>query len=68
MTAAELAANIGRTVQVQYGPMWFDAIVLDTRQVFNRVDYKLRPLQGSGGGWVSSDRCRVLLEVEMKNL
>jgi len=38
------------------GPLKFAVQVLDSRQVFSRVDCLVTPLHGAGQQWVSTDR------------
>ena len=36
--------------------LYIDVEILDIGRVWNRIDYLVRPVQGSGEKWVSSDR------------
>jgi len=55
-TVSVLAAMIGRTVSVEtpWSGLEFSATILDSRQVFGRTDYLIRPTDGKGEAWVSS--------------
>jgi hypothetical protein len=60
MTAKEMMTDIGKTAT--FSPLmgiFFDVTIADVRKVFNRVDYLVDPVSGSGNSWVSADRVRI---------
>ena len=60
MTVREMAALVGRRADLlSVGLLTFTVEVRDVRRVFNRVDYLVGPVAGSGEVWVSSDRCTI---------
>lgn len=56
MTAGNLAAYIGCTANLAVGELIIAVEILDARKVWNRTDYLVRPIAGSGQQWVSADR------------
>lgn len=48
---------VGKTVAWLTCGMAISCRVIDARCVFNRVDYLITPLQGTGRKWVSQDAC-----------
>lgn len=60
MTAAQLIAHIGRT-GLWYAPqpalrdgLRFRVTVIDARQVFGRLDYRIQPIAGQGAAWIEA--------------
>ena len=56
MTATKLAAHVGRVVLLRASGLDVEVMVLDARQVFDRVDLLVTPTQGSRSNWVSAER------------
>ena len=52
-TAQELAQNIGKKglMQVSGSSLWFEVEIIDARQRYGNLDYKVRPLSGEGEQW-----------------
>jgi hypothetical protein len=48
--------KIGMTASVDLDGLLVQVKVLDTKQVFGRLDVKVTPVKGSGEKWISSDR------------
>lgn len=55
-TAANLAVFIGCTGTLHTGDLHIAVTVLDARRVWDRTDYLIRPVSGSGQQWVSAAR------------
>tara|TARA_Y100000310_G_scaffold225593_1_gene227600 strand:- start:558 stop:761 length:204 start_codon:yes stop_codon:yes gene_type:complete len=56
MTARESAAYIDRTGHLRCDDLSVDVLVVDARQVWDRVDVKVTPVSGTGEQWVSLER------------
>jgi hypothetical protein len=52
-TAQELGQNIGKhaTLSLPSSPLTFTVEILDARKRYGNLDYKVRPLAGSGETW-----------------
>lgn len=61
MTAKEMMQNLGKrgVFEVQYG-FSVEVEIEDVRKVFDRVDYRIRPLAGAGGAWVAANRVKIV--------
>lgn len=55
-TTRELTILHDRRGLLEVGTLRVEVLVLDTRQVFGRVDCLVEPVSGSGRQWVSVDR------------
>lgn len=55
MTYKEAAKLIGRKGRTNFGAMQIQVEVLDVREVFGRTDLQVRPIAGTGTGWISLD-------------
>lgn len=55
-TAASMASIIGKTGVFHHASLAFAIEVHDVRLNFGRTDYFIKPVNGSGEQWVSSDR------------
>ena len=69
MNAAELSKMIGTTQLVRFplsanSELYVACRVVDARQVYNRVDLLVVPLEGHGTGWVCSSRCKAVEKIE----
>lgn len=65
-TIRELAKWVGKTVQWQVMPpdrrrdseeaqdVRIEATIIDVRQAYGRLDFRLQPVHGTGSAWVSS--------------
>jgi hypothetical protein len=60
MTAKELSFNIGKRGFLDVNGMEFHVEIRDARQVFNRVDYRVTPVDGNGNSWVESSRVKAV--------
>lgn len=60
MTAKEMMTVIGKlgVFEVQTG-FQIEVEIKDVRKVFDRVDYRIRPLAGAGGAWVAANRVKL---------
>lgn len=58
----ELAKNIGRVAYLHTDNMLVEIAILDARQVWDRIDYQVKPTHGEGTTWVSSSRISKLPE------
>ena len=60
MTAANLAVFVGCTgnldVATAGGSLAVRVHIIDARRVWNRTDYLVTPVAGTGQQWVSADR------------
>ena len=61
-TAQELAENLGRRalLTVSGSTLSFEVEILDARKRYGNLDYKVRPLAGSGETWHQSHALRIL--------
>jgi len=64
-TAQELAQNIGKTalLQVAGSALCFEVEIVDARQRYGNLDYKVKPVSGSGEAWHQADGMKVRDEV-----
>lgn len=55
MSAMELAAKASEITNPVYRThnMWVRVHIINARQVFDRVDFKITPVKGSGETWVA---------------
>ncbi len=56
MTHKEAAKLIGRAGHYAHGNLIFRVEVTDVREVFGRTDVQIKPVAGSGMGWISLDK------------
>lgn len=56
MTAANLAIFVGCTGTLRSGDLKVRISIVDVRTVWNRTDYLVTPVAGSGQQWVSAER------------
>ena len=63
-TAQELAQNIGKIalLQVAGSALSFEVEIVDARQRYGNLDYKVRPLSGEGEAWHQADGMKVILD------
>lgn len=61
-SAQELAANLGKRalLTVSGTALVFEVEILDARKRYGNLDYKVRPLAGSGETWHQSHALRIL--------
>lgn len=61
MNVSEAMALIGKTATYKIDDMSFTVAIVDVRQVFNRIDYKITPAKGCGSGtkWVDARKVRL---------
>lgn len=64
-TAQELAQNIGKTalLQVAGSSLWFEVEIVDARQRYGNLDYKVKPTEGVGEQWHQASNMKVGDEV-----
>lgn len=64
-TAQELAQNIGKTalLSVAGSSLVFEVEIVDARQRYGNLDYKVKPVQGTGEAWHQADGMKVRQEV-----
>jgi hypothetical protein len=60
-TAQELAQNIGKKglMQVSGSSLWFEVEIIDARQRYGNLDYKVKPVTGEGEAWHQADGMKV---------
>lgn len=67
MTAANLAVFVGcygnLDMAAAGGTLAVRVTILDARRVWNRTDYLVTPVAGSGQQWVSADRVTNLTSI-----
>jgi len=56
MTAANLAVFVGCAGSLHVDSLTVAVTILDARRVWNRTDYLVTPVRGSGQQWVSAER------------
>lgn len=61
MTIQESQSLIGRAARYEVRSMGFDVTIIGVRQGFGRTDLQIRPAQGTGETWVSSQSVKLLL-------
>ncbi len=63
MQVTEQAAKIGKQglFHVEKG-FKIVVVIQDVREVFGRLDYSIRPVEGVGSLWVSSERVLMIAE------
>jgi hypothetical protein len=64
-TAQELAQNVGKTalLRVSGTSLWFEVEIMDARQRYGNLDYKVKPVMGEGEQWHQADSMKVRDEV-----
>ena len=64
-TAQELAQNIGKIalLQVAGSSLWFECEIVDARQRYGNLDYKVKPVMGEGEAWHQANGMKVRCEV-----
>ena len=64
-TAQELAQNIGKIalLQVAGSALSFEVEIVDARQRYGNLDYKVKPVTGEGEAWHQADGMKVRCEV-----
>ena len=68
-TAKEMAKAIGLTGSLEgCSGMSFHVTVIDVRQVFDRVDLRVKPVKGYGQAWVAASRFVLHIPKEDKHL
>jgi hypothetical protein len=55
-TAQEMSPFIGRLAMLVTGELTISVQILDVRHVWQRTDFKVTPVFGSGEQWVSTER------------
>ncbi len=60
-TAQELAQNIGKTalLRVAGSSLMFEVEIVDARQRYGNLDYKVKPATGEGEQWHQADSMKV---------
>ena len=56
---AELSKFIGKKAYLHTEKMLIEVEIIDARQVWDRIDFKVKPAHGEGTTWVSSSRVSV---------
>ena len=64
-TAQELAQNIGKTalLRIAGSVLCFEVEIVDARQRYGNLDYKVKPVMGEGEAWHQADGMKVRCEV-----
>ena len=64
-TAQELAQNIGKTalLRVAGSELCFMVEIVDARQRYGNLDYKVKPVTGEGEAWHQADGMKVREQV-----
>jgi hypothetical protein len=52
MTASEMMEHVGKVGVVTMGTLKFEVVVIDCRERFGSLDYKVEPLAGGGTAWM----------------
>jgi hypothetical protein len=60
MSVKEHMSVIGREGLLAIQSLKVKVLILDVRSAFGRIDYQVRPVQGSGEQWIESGRVQVL--------
>ncbi len=63
MTVKGLMASIGKRGLYRIHGMSFPVVIQDVRQVFNRVDFQIHPIGGTGESWVDASMVKTLESV-----
>ncbi len=58
----ESSQYIGKPGLYQIHSMGFPVTICDVRRVFNRVDFEIEPIKGTGKSWVDAQTVKVLIE------
>lgn len=58
LSLKELTAQIDTRARLERGGTSVEVIIIDVRQAFGRVDYKIRPVSGDGSEWVRGTSLR----------
>ena len=63
-TAQELAQNIGKRalLSVAGSSLVFEVEIVDARQRYGNLDYKVKPVMGEGEAWHQADGMKVVLD------
>lgn len=63
-TAQELAQNIGKRalLSVAGSSLVFEVEIVDARQRYGNLDYKVKPVGGSGEAWHQADGMKIVLD------
>ena len=63
-TAQELAQNIGKRalLSVAGSSLVFEVEIVDARQRYGNLDYKVKPVRGSGEAWHQADGMKIVLD------
>ena len=63
-TAQELAQNIGKRalLSVAGSSLVFEVEIVDARQRYGNLDYKVKPVRGSGEAWHQANGMKVVLD------
>ena len=63
-TAQELAQNVGKTalLRVSGTSLWFEVEIMDARQRYGNLDYKVKPVMGEGEQWHQADSMKLVLD------
>lgn len=56
MAAAELIRNVGKVGLLTVDGLQIEVLIQDARQVWDRLDYLVTPVRGTGQQWVSAQR------------
>jgi uncharacterized protein YfiM (DUF2279 family) len=63
-TAQELAQNVGKRalLSVAGSSLVFEVEIVDARQRYGNLDYKVKPVRGSGEAWHQADGMKIVLD------
>jgi hypothetical protein len=63
-TAQELAQNVGKTalLRIAGSVLCFEVEIVDARQRYGNLDYKVKPVMGEGEAWHQADGMKVILD------
>lgn len=56
MTAAALIRNVGKIGLLTVDGLQVEVLIQDARRVWDRLDYLVTPVRGTGQQWVSAQR------------
>ncbi|MCH8823334.1 MAG: hypothetical protein IH984_07485 [Planctomycetes bacterium] len=54
-TTNSLMLSIGCIGDLRLSPLYVQVKIIDSRKVFNRIDFLVIPIAGSGEKWVAAD-------------
>ncbi len=62
MTTLELSEPINKLANWDTNGLLVRVVIVDTRRVFNRTDYQIKPVSGTGFIWVAASSVHIIKE------